>query len=318
MIICQAAEQYAKGRYEAIFVNLDEEHHGLLSSILEAAKFTGARAVHGDSRDVIRQIHSRLSEPLTVFLYLDPFGVKELSFDLIRPFLERNKEYSTELLINLQAPILHRLAARNSYLDDSNSDSVVAFHKRLSDVLGGDYWKDAMLHSDLEPREREQRVIDGYCAMLSSTDYLTYTGACPIQKDREARAKYYMIFASRHLDAMKLFNEEMIRSFEKHMIKREFEGTLFADVSWQSWRNLDEIKRTVIDYVGQYPGYRRMQLWEVIVQENFLRFSHSEYGKAVNALVKEDTIHSPTPRRQRNRLNDDCRLYPGRGNEEEG
>lgn len=231
LIICQAAEKYARDNYEAIFINIAEEHHQKLSSILQRANFRNAKAVHGDSRDVLREIHSRLDEPLTVFLYMDPFGLKETSFDLMRPFIERNPDYSTEILVNLQAPALHRLAARDAFSENPDSETIRSFHRTLSQVLGGDYWKRPMLHDELPAREREETVIRGYRELLSSTNYLRYTGACPIQQSRSSRAKYYMIFASRHLDATKLFNDEMLKAFEQYMNKQEFGDTLFAEMN---------------------------------------------------------------------------------------
>lgn len=308
LIICKAAEHRAKGRYEAVFINLDEDHHQKLSSILKHAGYRNARAILGDSRDILKQLHTRLDEPLIVFLYMDPFGLKDVSFDLIRPFIERNHRYSTEILINLQAPIMHRLAARNAFSEEPASEKVKVFHRTLSQVLGGDYWKKWMLSGNLTPREREEKVVEDYCRMLSSTDYLQYTGWCPIQESREGHAKYYMIFASRHIDAMTLLNDEMIKAFQKYLIDRELGDTLFADMSWQDWRDLKEIKKLALDYIGKYPGQTRKQLWNLIVQKHFLRFTHSEYTKALNEFVREGVIFSPTPRKQY-RLNDQCELY---------
>ncbi len=231
LIICQAAERYAKNNYEAIFINLDESHHEQLSAILKQANYHGAKAIHGDSRNIIKQLHSRLDEPLTIFLYMDPFGLKDASFDLIRPFIERNPDYSTEILVNLQAPALHRFAARKAFLENRNSEQVNGFHTTLSQVLGGDYWKQPMLYEQLSARKREQQVVEGYCSLLSSTNYLIHTGACPVQESRDRRTKYYMIFASRHIDATKLFNDNMIKAFEQHMNNREFSDTLFASTS---------------------------------------------------------------------------------------
>jgi len=309
LIICEAAEKYAYGRYEAVFVNLDEDHHLQLQSTLEEANFRHAKAIHGDSRDVLRKIHIRLNEPLTIFLYMDPFGLKDVSFDLIRPFIERNPQYSTEILINLQAPVLHRLAAREKFLENPDSQDIRRYHETLSRVLGGEYWKEHMFSGDLEAREREEKVVAAYRSLLSSTNYLIYTGACPVQESRRSRAKYYMIFASRHIDAMKLFNDEMLKAFEQYMNKQEFAETLFADMSWQTWRDLEEVKTISQVYVQQYPGYTRSQLWDIIVQENFMRFRSSEYKIALNELISENMIYSPTERKTK-RLNDNCVLYP--------
>jgi len=313
LIICQAAERHAKDRYEAIFINLDEDHHQTLSAILQKSGYHNAKAIHGDSRDVLRDIHARLKEPLTIFLYLDPFGISPVSFDLIKPFLERDPRYSTEILINLQAPVLHRLAARNAFLENPNSEEVLTFHETLSNVLGGDYWRKTMLAEGLQAREREETVVKGYRSLLSHNKYLKFTGACPIQDSRLSRAKYYMIFASRHMDAMKLFNDQMLKAFEEHMNRQEVEKTLFADMTWKDWRTLDALKKIIVNHVEKHQGRTRVALWDLIVQQHFMRFSSSEYRKAMKELLQEKLIHSPTKRRSDSVLNDDCEIYVGSG-----
>ena len=309
LIICKAAEKYARGRYEALFVNKERDHHEQLTRILEKFGCQGARAVLGDSRDVLRDMRERLSKPLTVFLYLDPFGVSEISFDLIRPFIDRRQDYSTEILVNLQMPIVHRLAAREAFRSNPNDSTVRSNHETLTSVLGGDYWKPIMLEGSLEAKEREKRVVEGYRSRLSSTGYLRFTGACPVQQSRTSQTKYYTIFASRHIKSTLLFNEAMLKAFESHMSKQEFEGTLFADMDWREWRSTTGLRDIIIRYVAASPGKTRQELWEMIVLDHFLRFTKSEYINSINELVRDGIIQSPTPRPTR-KLNDRCVLYP--------
>lgn len=309
LIICEAAEEHAKGKYEAIFINNDQTHHNRLASILERSNFKNARAVHSDSQEVLRELHHRLDEPLTIFLYLDPFGLREVSFDLLRPFTERNPKFSTEIFINLNAPGLHRLAARDAYREDRHSENVRGFHRTLTQVLGGDYWTKWLLADDLTTREKEEKVVEGYRKLLSSTGYLKYTGSCPVQESSRSRVKYYMIFASRHIDAMTLLNDNMLKAFQQHVIAKELKDTLFADLSWQAWRDPKEMERISLDYVTQHPGLKRQQVWELIVQDHFSRFSSSEFKHAVSSLVKENKVYSPT-KRPTSKLNDSCVLYP--------
>ena len=86
----------------------------------------------------------------------------------------------------------------------------------------------------------------------------------------------------------------------------------FSEMNWETWRDLDEIKKIALEHIQLYSGYTRVRMWELIVQEHFMRFTYSEYCKALNEMVKAGTIHSPTQRRQY-RLNDNCNLHPGSG-----
>src|SRR2546423_6535902 len=114
LLICHAAEKFAKGRYQAIFINKDEKYHKKLEGIIKAANWSGsAKAVLGDSIVLLQMLPSTLKDQ-TVFLYLDPFGLKGCEFALLEPFLKRNPQFSTEIVLTMNMPVVHRLAARHA------------------------------------------------------------------------------------------------------------------------------------------------------------------------------------------------------------
>ena len=87
LIICQAAEKFAKGKYRAIFVNKNPQYHQELQSILEKANWnTSAKAMLGDGPIILKSVVPLLSNQ-SVFLYIDPFGL-DCEFNTIEPFLE--------------------------------------------------------------------------------------------------------------------------------------------------------------------------------------------------------------------------------------
>ena len=314
LIICQAAEKYAKGRAQAVFVNKDLHHHEQLKNILITEgwdKF--AFPVLGDATQVLRGVATKMSNE-SIFLYIDPFGL-QCEFDVLEPFLQRSKAFSTELLINLSMPIIHRLAARDSFLSGTFSEHVPAFHEKLTRTLGGDYWKDILLaNNGLDTKTREKLIMDSYMRRLSETDYLRYTGYCPIQVNRDSRTKYYMVFASPHPDAMLLFNDEMLKAFNEYMHEEETRGTLFAGQPWTEWHDTNRLKQLILRYVAQYPGSTRKELWPKIVADHFMRFTSSQYKDTVSKMVKAGEVRCPTPFpssiRKTSKMNDDCVLEP--------
>jgi three-Cys-motif partner protein len=293
VLISIAAEKFIPGRYEVIFINNDQQAHQELADRIKG--FQGASAVFGSSQEVLTRLQPRLKEPLTIFLYLDPFGVKSIPFDLLQPFLQRNPDYSTEILVNLSVPILHRTATQPEY------------ETLLTNVFGGEYWRTALLEANdlLDAKSREKILIDGYRDQLSSTGYLNYTGACPIRETRSSQTKYYMIFASRHRDSMFLFNDLMIGSFESHMTKQEFDGTLFADIAWQDWRSTPGLEEIVTNLVAQYPSRSRKVIWEYVLRDHFLRYLEKEYRETVKRLVEQHVLSFESAT---GRLNDDAKL----------
>jgi three-Cys-motif partner protein len=314
LLMCQAAEKYASGHYQAIFMNNKLEHHETLKGILEAGGwYPAAQAWFGDSRKLLREIGESL-EDQSVLLYLDPFGIKDCEFDLLNPFINRNPKYSTEIIINLSMPIIHRMAGRQAIQDGTmNADLQLKWSDKLSRVLGGNYWKDILLSSNsLDTKSREALLVDGYMGKISENGYLNFTGACPIQASRESATKYYMIFASPHRDARELFNDGMLRAFNSYMHEQEMRDTLFADLSWEDWRDSTELRTIIIDFIHKYPGRMRIDLWHRILERHFLRYTSSEYKKEVTNLFEEGYITTPT-KRPTKKLNDDCRLYLSEG-----
>jgi three-Cys-motif partner protein len=309
LLICKAAKSHAGGNYRAIFINNKRSYHEKLDSILRAGEwYPKARAILGDSQDLLKSL-PKLLDDQTVFLYLDPFGLKGCEFSTLVPFLNRKKDTSTEIVVNLCMPILHRLAGREK-LQEGTIDPQLQARRfdQLTRVLGGDYWKEALLSEGLDTKQREIIIVQGYRQKLSENGYLAYTGACPIQEARDSATKYYMIFASTHRDSRKILNDEMLKAFNEYMNQQEMKNTMFEGLSWKDWRDTKELQEIVLTYVGQYPGNARSELWHIILQDYFLRFTESEYKRAVKALYADGSIKTPTTL-PRNVPNDQCILY---------
>ncbi len=82
LIMCKAAETYAKGRYRAIFVYKEKEYHQQLDGIIQRAGWrSAAMPILGDGRTLLRTIVPMLAAQ-PVFLYIDPFGL-DCEFDTI-------------------------------------------------------------------------------------------------------------------------------------------------------------------------------------------------------------------------------------------
>lgn len=307
VLMCKAAKDRIRGAYKTIFINNDTDHHKKLMSILEKGGWSStSRAIFGDSERVLKELLEDYNGDETVFLYLDPFGLS-CEFASIEPFLNRNRSASTEVLINLSMPIIHRMAGRNSNSDETK-DLLDSRRNTLDKILGGDYWREHILGSDGSTQEREKRLIENYVANLSSNGYLKFTGYCPIQEARTTPTKYYMIFASTHRDARLLMNDEMIKSFNTYMNEIEMKGTLFAELPWNAWRDTSELKQIILNQLGECPGTTRLELWHHILEKHFFRFTSSEYKRVVGDLFKDGKIVSPTERKT-SRLNDGCALY---------
>ena len=272
LIILQDAERYVPKKYFAIFANSNKDHHKKLNETIKKYEF--AKALLANAQELLKEIKSVLTNQ-TLFIYLDPFGLKDLEFDLIKLFLERDISYSTEILINMSMPTLHRLATRKLQQNDIQTVQSIRLNEVLTRVLGGEYWKQIMWNDSLSAGEKEIRVMGKYREILRN--YLPYAGSCPVSERKGRRVKYFITFCSRHNHAMLLMNDAMCKAYFKYMHEREYEDTLFEDVDWKKVRNLNPLKKVIIDELKMVGRESRQGLWEKIIQKHFMQFNSSEY-----------------------------------------
>ena len=162
-----------------------------------------------------------------VFLYIDPYGIKALDSHLFAE-IQGFEFRSFEMLINFNSFGFFRDACQVLRVDYKNDaalrdlDDLVEYEPTvvdssqksewlLSDIAGGDYWKDIV-------KDYQQGAIDGYQAeMRLSTLYKehlktrhTYVLDMPIRLKKEQRPKYRMIHVSDHPDACFLMAQNML------------------------------------------------------------------------------------------------------------
>src|SRR5882724_4638967 len=157
LIMCQMVKKHANRNGRCIFVNKNKTHHRALLKLLDTfVQEKIAYPLHADSPSLLREVGLR--KKFTVFAYLDPFGLKGCEFDVIENLLKRAG--STEILVNLNMPVLHRLAACKAVSEGRTSTPQIRrFHKVLDKVLGGDYWKKYMFDAKCSREEKERKVV---------------------------------------------------------------------------------------------------------------------------------------------------------------
>jgi three-Cys-motif partner protein len=306
IIMCEAAEQYAKGNYRTIFINKDKNYHSKLLNELQRRGWSNStEALLGDTQQLLKILPNTLKDQ-TVLLYLDPFGPTGCEFALLKPFLERSSRFSTEIILTMNMPAMHRLATPKAAKDGRlNAQMIRDFHQNMTRIFGGEYWKDIMWQ-DIDAEERELQLIKAYQDKLG--DYLSFTGSCPVRERTDKRIKYFIVFASRHIDALNLLNDIMVKAYFGGMHKADFIGGLWEDTDWREMRSIDGLDKAIINLVEKYPGETRRSIWSRVVQEHFMRFLEPEYNANVHELIQKRKLTYTNPRGTK-RLNEDCKLY---------
>lgn len=305
IIMCEKAERRAKGNYHAIFVNNKSKYHTILfKELLKRGWSHSAEARLGDTQIVLHEISQAIKNQ-TVFLYLDPFGPSGCDFNILLPFLRRNPRFSTEILLTLNMPGIHRLAARHvNEVGRDDEETIRNNRLRLTRTFGGEYWRD-ILWPDTDAEEREIQLMEAYQKQL--TNYFPYTRSCPVRDGTSKRIKYFIVFASHHRDALILLNDIMVRAYFAGMHQADFGEGLWEKTDWREMRSTKELDRVIVNTIVRHPGETREFIWFRIVEEHFMRYLKSEYIATVKHLAETRKL---TYSSQTNRLNNESILLP--------
>jgi len=302
LIICKTAEKHCPDNYLAIFVNKKKKFHLELQKNLHSFK-DKAIPIYGDAKKLLEKLKTIVGEA-TLLIYLDPFGLKDCEFRLLEPYLGRDKRYSTEVIINLSMPTLHRLATPKAVKEGRITERTMKLNERLTKVLGGEYWKEIMW-SDLSSENKEKEVVKMYSELLKK--YLSYVGYCPVREKIGKRVKYYIMFASRHPDALILMNDIMHKAYFGIMHELEYKGTLFEGrFDWRENMKYENITEITLAKVSKSPGITRKDLWLEIIKENFMKWDFKYFNDTLKEMIKSQKIEFDSTTR---RLNDNAKLY---------
>lgn len=309
LIICRAVAKHARNQSLVVFVNSQKKHHQQLEQVLQDfIKDEKAIAIYGMAAELLENVINYLDDA-TLFLYLDPFGLAGCEFDMLKPFFQRDTSFSTEIVINISVPAIHRLACRNAVKKGNRRSSLVSsFITRLNNVLGGDYWQDIMWGDNYDMAEvRVEKVVEAYKAKVQEYGF-NYNGSCPVREKVGKSAKYFITFFSRHPDAMLLMNDIMCASYQERMHMAATEGTLFEGSNWETERDLRTLRPIILNLLGDIGKISRIDLWLEIVQKYFMIFRAKEFNRMIKELHGEGRINFDDIRGT-GKLNDDSLLY---------
>ena len=144
LIICNNAERIIPNKYLAIFLNSDKDSYKKLTpNIKKYINNNSAKSIYGQVEDLLSILRNIIGDS-TLLLYLDPFGLKGCDFHLLEPYLGRDKKFSTEIIINMSMPTLHRYAIRKAVKSGKMTSQTKSLNLELSQILGSEDWKDIM------------------------------------------------------------------------------------------------------------------------------------------------------------------------------
>jgi three-Cys-motif partner protein len=178
---------------------------------------------------------------IPLFVYLDPCGLI-IPMDEVATIFERPSGYgapATEVLINLTAH-LRRFAGMLT-----SDGAVEASLKRIDDVCGGAWWRQAWLDQLPDKDAAEAAVVTGYAERLRERAHGVGTWTIEVRPRADLKPLYYLVFATRHIHGLLYFGESASLGLERwrkyHAELNKTDDLFSAAEDWETqWEAQEE------------------------------------------------------------------------------
>lgn len=290
---CLAQTKIPDGQIDSCFI---EAHHAdRLSENLKS--YPNAQVIRGKYEVNIQPILNRCVGR-NVFLYIDPYGVKELDFEFLASCATGNYN-SMEVLLNFNSVGFLRMAfaaldvnfkneADLNGLDEYDDDlpkSKPALAETANKVAGGEYWKNIVTdyrNSKIDFYDAEKRFVAEYCRRLSNR--YRYVLNMQIKSKRfQKLPKYRMIHATNHPDGAILMAKNI---FKREELMREIQ--MGGQMSlFENYFGFD-VEKILSEYLPQFKMFERIN---VALAKFFCTYGVICSTKEITAVLKNLETH---------------------------
>jgi len=308
LIIAKAIRQVAdKGKnVSAIFIEEKKKYFKILQATIK------------DYQDICQPRHESFQKSAkdiasvgrhsTVFVYIDPYGIKSLHFDILAEiYANIAKGSSVEVLLNFNAASLVRnglAALKCNQQDDNEEEPDMTMTPGDVDIIaGGDYWRD-IVTSDMSFAEKEEQCVVAYMRLMKQ--FFDEVCCYSIKEKYEHNIpKYRLLFGSRHEDAFILMNDAICNARDKFLGKQCVEGYLFDMRAKDEIHDPQRLQQAIVDSLTA--SMTRKNLILCAMHKVFAEYKESEYKRMIGDLIKDKIILSKSGK---TRINDKEVLFP--------
>jgi three-Cys-motif partner protein len=320
LIICKSISDNAQGRVgiACLFADAHPGHRVALERNLAPHIRAGVSAAPFSDWSTAVARALELGAGATLFFYLDPYGIKELDFEMVRQIYERDAKKSTEVLINFSFRTFMRMSGNWSYTDSASEISRRVKEGKtdtVNRVMGGDYWQGIITDPSLDKIGREDAVIDAY--MERVRQFFPYVYSVPVKErddtdyhvPADELARYHLIFGTRSPRAVVYMNDVALNALQPYL--RQFKDGLLFDMTPERYKAVEreEAKAAIVNAVNARP-LKRPDIYEAVIPRFFMHYRKKDYRAMIDELTfKEGRLHPDTgSMKTANKLNDDTLL----------
>ena len=288
--ILNSEQANANDNIEACFI--EQKYYNELGK--NTQYYSKCKVISGNFEDNILSILTK-NEDTNLFLYIDPYGIKSLSFDIFNS-LKKMDNISTEVLMNFNSfgflregfrlmnkPIPSELNKSNYDIDGKNSI------KRMNEIANGDYWQQIILDKNnkkIDMYQAEEVFIEKYTLELKSI--YTYVINIPIKEKRERLPKYRLIFGTKHHEGLFLMVDTMKKGWNLFLDNAN-EYSLFKEFELPDYNIGDiNLEKEILKLIPDNDQIELLELLKNLVNNYGICFSIAEYRKVLLLLSGED------------------------------
>ncbi len=308
LLISKAVRQIAeKGKaVSALFI---EEKRKYFRRLQESVRdYQGiCRTVHGSFEGSAKEI-AGMGRNNTVFVYIDPYGIKPLRFDVLAGIYANIAGGSSiEVLLNFNASSLVRngLAALKCSQQDDTEEELdrTMTPADIDAIAGGTYWR-GIVTSDIPFSGKEEQCVSEYIGMMQR--YFDEVCSYGIKERYEhAIPKYRLLFGSRHEDAFLLMNDAVCKARDEFLGKQRVDGYLLDMRADDEIHDPDRLRKVIMDKLTT--SMTRKELIVRAMHGVFAEYKEAEYKRMIGSLLKEGKFCSKSGK---TRISDHEVLFP--------
>ncbi len=233
--------------------------------------YSTTQIIAGSYKDSIEEL-LKSKKGYNVFLYIDPYGIKDLDFTKFENFA--NGQFNTiEILLNFNSfgflrEACNAMGTKFSIDDSGFFDDLVEFDSSnmgvadnaidaLNCIAGGLYWQNIIMRyklGELDSYRAEELLSEEYCHRLNES--YKYVLNMPIRIRSRQHPKYRLIYATNHPDGCVLMAENMCNRWELlNNIQNGGQYSLFPEDFNNSIIEYDRIDEYVVDHFSEYDNW---------------------------------------------------------------
>jgi len=254
--ILNSKNAYVNKNIEACFI--EDKYHDDLK--INLSSYYNYKVINGKFEDNFSKIiEKNQKSEANLFLYIDPYGIKSLSFDIFDE-LKNMENISTEFLMNFNTFGFLREGFRllkYTIPDELNEVTFESDEKnsieKMNIIANGEYWQDIISNKNsnkINMYKAEQLFVKRY--ILELKNKYKYVVNIPIKEKLAHLPKYHLIFGSNHSDGIKLMVDNMNKA----------------------WNNSSSVSMSNVLNIFESPNY--YESLEYDLEDEILKLTHNE------------------------------------------